>query len=102
MRQTKRGFDEIRFRARGTVGLVVLGAFFGVVGWVWRATGGEADISMLWRVLSASAGNVYFWAVVGLCGVLGGWLAWLIFWRRQVHGGDADSGPAAGMRGPRF
>lgn len=104
MRRTKQQLDEVRFRIKGTVGLVVLGAFLGAVAWLWRAAGGGGDIDIvtLARVLSISAGNVYFWVVVSLCAVLGGWLAWLIFWRGRVADGQPQERGPDGMSAPKF
>lgn len=101
MRQTEKAARELRFRVKGTVGLVVLGVFLGAIAWVWRATGGEADLHGLVRVFAAATASPYFWAVVGLSGALGGWLAYVIFWRvRDVSGGE-NRGPD-GMTGPSF
>lgn len=100
MRRTESEWSELRWRAKGTFGLILLGAFFGVVAWLWRDLGGETDLQTLFGALAAS-GGWRFWVVVVGCAVLGGWLAMLLFWRGR---GDDEPEPQDqdGMAGPRF
>lgn len=102
MKKTKQGLDEIRFRLRGSVGLAMLGALLGAIAWLWPALGGQADLPALVSVLVESAGNPYFWAVVGLAAAIGGWLAWLVFWRGQRHPDEPNGGTGGGMSAPKF
>lgn len=102
MQKIRQEVTEIRWRIKGTVGLVLLGAFAGAVAWVWPALGGQADLPTLVRLLSSSAGGVYFWAVVTMCSALGGWLAWMIFWRRVGADEPHDDGGGSGMSAPKF
>ena len=103
MQKIKQEVGELRWRIKGSAGLALLGAFLGAVAWVWPALGGEADLALLARVLGDSAGDPYFWAVVGLCAALGGWLAWMIFWRsaRPIDR-PRDGGDPGGMSAPKF
>lgn len=103
MKKTKQGLDEIRFRVRGTVGLALLGAFLGAIAWLWPALGGQADFLDLVSALGASAGDPYFWAVVSLAAALGGWLAWLVFWRSHRQPDEPNGGTGGGgMSAPKF
>lgn len=102
MRRTEKEFAELRWRSKGTFGLTLLGAFFGAVAWLWRGGLERADPEQIVALLGMSAGNVYFWIVITACGALGGWLAWMIFWR----GRRVDEKPAepelGGFDGPKF
>lgn len=104
MQKMKQEVGEIRWRVKGTAGLVLLGAFFGALAWVWPALGGRADLLTLGGLLAASSGNPYFWAVVSMCAALGGWLAWMIFWRSRSASADEprDDGDPGGMSAPKF
>lgn len=102
MQKIKQDVSELRWRVKATVGLIMLGSFFGALAWLWPALGGEADLLTLWPLLGMSAGNTYFWVVVGLCGVLGGWAAWMIFWRVRHADEPHDDGGDGGMSAPKF
>lgn len=101
MKKIRQEVGEIRWRVKGTVGLVALGTVLGALAWVWPALGGEADLVALVRVLAASSGDPYMWTVVSLCAALGGWVGWVFFWRgRQTDEPGGDGG--SGMSAPKF
>lgn len=101
MKKTETEWRELRWRTKGTFGLVVLGAFFGAVAWLWRGGLEHADAARIFELLSVSAGNLYFWIVVAASGALGGWLAWMIFWRGRAVEAQAAPG-LGGFDGPKF
>lgn len=101
VKKTEHEWREARWRTKATVGLIGLGAWIGSVLWFWHGGLGELDLPRLVEMAGESAGNVYFWAVVGLCAALGGWLAWVLFWRGRRHK-EPEAEPPGGMSGPRF
>lgn len=101
MRRIESEFRELRWRIKGTAGLLGLGAFLGAVAWIWSDVQGEADLLTLARALAVSAEDWRFWSVLALCAALGGWLSMLLFWRSSPDDAAEDRGPG-GMSGPRF
>ncbi|MCL5059462.1 MAG: hypothetical protein M1449_02410 [Candidatus Thermoplasmatota archaeon] len=101
MRKTETEYRELRWRAKGTVGLIGLGAWIGAAGWLMHA--GAADAAALLRLIELSAANIYFWAVIACSGALGGWVAMLIFWRGPAAVTSDEPGPGlSGFDGPKF
>lgn len=98
MRKTGLEFNELRFRIKLFIGLVVLGCFFGALAWVWGDLAGKADVVSLARALAVSAWDRRFWVVLACCGALGGWLAFMLT-RSRVERTE-DQGGGGGWQGP--
>lgn len=101
MKRTESEYRELRWRAKGTLGLIVLGGFLGALAWLWPALGGEADLQQIVEAGAASAAVPAFWGVVAASAALGGWLALILFWRGGAAEQPRDDGPD-GMAGPKF
>lgn len=100
MRKTQHEFNELRWRVKLFVGLAGLGAFLGAIAWVWGDLGGEGDAANIARALWLSREDWRFWAVVGSCGALGGWLYFMLTRSRVRRTEDQDQG--GGWQGPQL
>lgn len=98
MRKAGLEFNELRFRIKLFLGLVMLGAFLGAIAWVWQDLGGEGDAVNIARAFWWSRGDWRFWSVMGCCGALGGWLAFMLT-RSRVQRTE-DQGGGGGWQGP--
>lgn len=101
MRRTEQEWREARWRVKGTGGLILLFAWIGAALWLWRSGLEEMDLPRLIELVVESGGDQRFWLVMALCAALGGWLAFVLFWRGQYHDGPQEQGPG-GMSGPSF
>lgn len=101
MKRTESEYRELRWRAKGTLGLIVLGGFLGAVAWLWPTLGGQADVPQIVRAVGEGISDFNFWAVVLCSSALGGWLALILFWRGGAAEQPRDDGPD-GMAGPKF
>lgn len=102
MKRTESEYRELRWRVKGSAGLVVLGAVLGGLAWLWPVLGGDADLLQLIDAAAEASGDFYFWAVSVLSAALGGWLAMLLFWRGGASGEQPRDGGPDGMAGPKF
>lgn len=103
MRQVNREVREIRWRMKATVAMAAIGGWLG--GWAWILAGFNWSAPGLPQLLSALpvvVGDPYFWAVVALSILLGGWLAWMLMWRSRADAVAPQDVPQGGMSAPKF